>query len=72
MPINAVAEKLRAEIQAEGRVETELVGPLPCFFARLNGLSRWQIILRGPDPASLLRGKRFEGWRVEVDPVSLL
>jgi hypothetical protein len=41
---------------------------------------RWQIILRGPDPASLLRGKKLEGtalslskgWRVEVDPVSLL
>jgi primosomal protein N' (replication factor Y) len=67
-----LAAKLTAEIQAEKLVETELLGPLPCFFARLNGLSRWQILLRGPEPASLLRGKHLGDWRVEVDPVSLL
>ena len=67
-----MAAKLSAALRNEHRVETELLGPLPCFFARLNGLSRWQILLRGPDPTSLLRGQRMEGWRVEVDPVSLL
>ncbi len=67
-----MAERLTADIQMERRIETDLIGPVPCFFARLDGLSRWQIILRGPDPASLLRGKRLEGWRVEVDPMSLL
>ncbi len=63
-----MAEKLAAEITAERRVETDLIGPLPCFHARLNGISRWQIVLRGPDPAGMLRGKHLAEWRVEVDP----
>jgi primosomal protein N' (replication factor Y) len=45
---------------------------VPCFFAKVGGWYRWQVLLRGPDPASLLRGKPFASWRVEVDPVSLL
>jgi primosomal protein N' (replication factor Y) len=54
------------------RVETELVGPTPCFFSRLGGLYRWQLVLRGPDPASILRGRHLGDWRVEVNPPSLL
>ncbi len=68
----ALAARLAAEIQAERRTETNLIGPIPCFFSRLNGLFRWQIIVRGPDPAGLLRGKNLSDWRVEVDPISLL
>jgi primosomal protein N' (replication factor Y) len=75
-----LAVKLTKWIESEDLRETTLIGPAPCFFSRLNGLYRWQIILRGPNPASLLRGKIFEGtalstskgWRVEVDPLSLL
>ena len=66
------AGKLQEWLTADDRRETTLIGPAPCFFARVNGQSRWQLILRGPDPASLLRGKNLEGVRVEVDPVSLL
>ncbi len=77
---NAQAEraalKLAAQIQdwikAEERRGTFLIGPAPCLFARLAGLYRWQIILRGPDPASLLRGRSFDGWKIEVDPPNLL
>jgi len=29
-------------------------------------------VVRGPDPLSLLRGRLPDGWRVEVDPLSLL
>jgi primosomal protein N' (replication factor Y) len=67
-----LAVKLAKWIEFEDRRETTLIGPAPCFFSRLDGLYRWQIILRGPEPASLLRGKNFGGWRVEVDPLSLL
>jgi primosomal protein N' (replication factor Y) len=68
----AMAVKLAGWIESEDRRETNIIGPVPCFFSRLNGLYRWQIILRGPNPASLLRGKNLGGWRVEVDPPSLL
>jgi primosomal protein N' (replication factor Y) (superfamily II helicase) len=51
---------------------TELIGPAPCFYARRDGLYRWQIILRGPDPAGVVRERPLGGWRAEVDPPSLL
>jgi len=50
----------------------EIVGPVPCFFARLSGWYRWQLILRGPDPTRLLQGRQLRDWRVEVNPPSLL
>jgi len=67
-----LAAKLASWIESEDRRETTLIGPAPCFFSRLNGLYRWQIILRGPNPASMLGGKNLRDWRVEVDPISLL
>ncbi len=94
-PLKAEAEArtlaagLLADIQAEKRFQTDLIGPVPCFFAKVGGWYRWQIVVRGPDPVSLLRRKSLpgaalpapapqvlvgssKGWRVEVDPVSLL
>jgi len=74
----SLAAQIQGWISTEGRRATEIVGPVPCFFARLGGLYRWQIVLRGPDPASLLRSRLsgndrpLHDWRVEVDPVSLL
>jgi primosomal protein N' (replication factor Y) len=68
----ALAARLIEWLAAAGRRATELVGPTPCFFANLGGQARWQIVLRGPDPAAALSGKNLPGWRVEVDPISLL
>ncbi len=67
-----LADRLKVKLEAEGRHQTELIGPIPCFFAKENGEHRWQIILRGPDPASVLRDLRLPDWRVEIDPISLL
>jgi len=68
-----LATQIRGWITESGYRSTEVIGPAPCFFQRLGGYYRWQIILRGPDPASLLRGRTLPGgWRVEVDPPSLL
>ena len=50
----------------------ELSGPVPPYFAKRSGSFRWQIILKGTDPARLLEGEVFDGVRVEVDPPSLL
>jgi primosomal protein N' (replication factor Y) len=56
--------------------QTTMIGPVPSFFAKIGGYYRWQIVLRGPDPASVLReevlARRLVDWRVEVDPISLL
>ncbi len=67
-----VAEKLRAKIESERRVQTELIGPVPAFHSRMDGIYRWQIIIRAPDPVDLLRAVKPVDWRIEIDPVSLL
>ncbi len=69
---NAMAGIIQAWLREEDRRDTEMVGPVPCFFSRIGGLYRWQLVLRGPDPASLLRGRPLGDWRVEVNPPSLL
>ncbi len=66
------AIRLRDRIESEKRHQTELVGPVPSFFSKVDGIHRWQIIVRGPDPVSLLRDIKLRDWRVEVDPISLL
>ncbi len=67
-----VAGRLKVKMEAEDRRQTELIGPVPCFFAKENGEYRWQIVLRGPNPISVLGDMKFPGWRVEIDPISLL
>jgi primosomal protein N' (replication factor Y) len=67
----SLAEKLQGWI-AEGGQPVSLIGPVPCFFTRLQGRYRWQIILRGPDPKELLRNRQPADWIIEVDPPSLL
>jgi primosomal protein N' (replication factor Y) (superfamily II helicase) len=77
-PLKAEAEagklgdRLKIRLEAEGFRQTEMIGPVPCFFAKENGEYRWQIVLRGPDPASALKELRLTDWRVEIDPISLL
>jgi len=67
-----LALRIKEWIAAEKYNATSLIGPAPCFFAKINGIYRWQIVVRGPDPVLLLRGRIPDGWRVEVQPVSLL
>lgn len=66
------ADRLKSRFEAGEHIQTTLVGPVPCFFSKLRGEYRWQIVLRGPNPIDVLQGQRFDGWRVEVDPTSLL
>jgi len=62
-----VAEKLSA---VSG--QSTVIGPVPCFFAKVGGYYRWQIVLRGANPKESVPGLRLDGWRIEVDPISLL
>ncbi len=67
-----LGEQIKRWIQEEKLTSTEIIGPAPCFYSRLGGLYRWQIVIRGPDPLSLLRGRHLSEWRIEVNPPSLL
>jgi primosomal protein N' (replication factor Y) len=66
-----LAGVLQQWIRDEGS-SIEMIGPVPCFFSRLYGRYRWQIILRGLDPTRLLRDRQPPDWIIEVDPPSLL
>ena len=72
----AEAERLAGQIQnliaKRQRRGTDLIGPAPAFYSPLAGEQRWQILLRGPDPASLLGEADLAGWRVETNPQALL
>ncbi len=68
-----LATELQAVIKREDLPDTDLIGPAPCFFARERSEYRWQIVIRGPEPAALLRQVAVPpGWRLDVDPVDLL
>ncbi len=77
------ADRCRVEAERMGKwlsteirrlhLDADLIGPAPCFFSRIAGRYRWQVIVRTPDPGPLLRDVALPwGWQVDVDPVSLL
>ena len=67
-----LARWLGGEVRRSG-APIDLIGPAPCFFSLTAGRFRWQIVLRGADPAALLRDVILpSGWRIDVDPTSLL
>ena len=68
-----VATELRLKRDAAGRSEPDVLGPTPAYIARLRGMYRWQILLRGREPAKLLPGVRFgRGWSIDVDPTAVM
>ena len=68
----ALAAQIRGWIESEGLAATSIIGPAPCYFERVGGQYRWQIVLMGPDPRQVLRARSLNDWRIEVDPPSLL
>ncbi|MGA9531227.1 MAG: primosomal protein N' [Anaerolineales bacterium] len=67
----ALAAQLQPALEAAG-VADQLIGPVPCFFERIRGQSRWQLVIRANDPTRLLPDELPTGWTVDIDPVSLL
>ncbi len=72
-----LARRLTDYIRRQGLTNTSLIGPAPAYFSRERGEYRWHIVVRSPDPAALLRAffqtaRPPYGWRIDMDPVSLL
>jgi primosomal protein N' (replication factor Y) len=71
--VNELYRLLREKIARLGLSGVDLIGPAPCFRRRLRGKYRWQIVVRAADPRALLADMAFPlGWRIDIDPVSLL
>jgi primosomal protein N' (replication factor Y) len=68
-----VATHLTALLASRGLARDSIIGPAPCFFAKLRDHYRWHIALRHPDPVSIVKELRLSpAWRVDIDPLSLL
>ncbi|MFN8482916.1 MAG: primosomal protein N' [Anaerolineae bacterium] len=72
-----VGGRLAHYIRRQGFPNTSLIGPAPAYFGRERGEFRWHIVLRSADAAQILRGffaadRLPYGWRIDMDPVSLL
>ena len=67
------AARLRQILQERGLSGTAIIGPAPCFYTRVDRQYRWHLLLRGPDPRAALQALSPQpGWRIDIDPVSLL
>ena len=71
---NRIYQLLANWMEASGRQANEIVGPVPCYFGKVNNIYRWQIILRGPNPGSLIKEHISDliGVRIEINPPNLL
>jgi primosomal protein N' (replication factor Y) len=69
-----LAERLRLYVDRQGLPAVEIIGPTPSYVPRVRSQYRWHILLRANDPADVLRPLMPlpQGWRVDVDPVTLL
>lgn len=68
-----VVDRLRLRVERLGLAEVDVTGPAPAFFSRLRGMNRWQVVIHAEDPYELVDELELEpGWRMDVDPVSLL
>ena len=66
------ASYLRGEAAKRGLPGVEVLGPSPPHVPKWHGRYRWQVTLRSPDPAELLRDLPLaEGWTLDIDPASL-
>jgi primosomal protein N' (replication factor Y) len=63
---------LRTDVSQRGLPGVEVVGPAPPHVPKWHGRFRWQITVRSPDPAELLRDVTLpEGWVLDIDPASI-
>ena len=65
--------QLRAEQLGVWGDGVDLLGPAPAPYARFRSYFRWQIIIRAADPSAFLQGIDIPfGWRIDIDPVSMM
>ena len=67
------AQRIQLLITRYDMTGTSLIGPVPCFFTRIDRHYRWQLLIRGPNPRVMLRQLATEpGWQIDLDPIDIL
>ncbi len=65
--------QLRAEQLGIWGDGVDLMGPAPAPYARIRSYYRWQIIIRTANPSAFLHGIDIPfGWRIDIDPISMM
>ena len=60
-------------ISRQGFPGVIIQGPTPCFYQRVRGRYRWQLVVRGRSVSEVIAAVGWPvGWMIDVDPVSLL
>jgi len=68
-----MARVLATAVRERALAATEILGPTPAFFTRLDGRYRWHIVIYSPDPHRLLDDLPIpRPWVVDIDPESTL
>jgi primosomal protein N' (replication factor Y) len=71
--LRSILERAIVEQAATGG---EIIGPAPCFVARMKNRYYWQVIVRGPATGAKQLHALLDyvppGWTIDVDPVDLL
>jgi primosomal protein N' (replication factor Y) len=68
-----IANELNAMLAKRGAARGSIIGPAPCFFAKVRDEYRWQIVVRHVDPASIVKELKLGmNWRIDIDPLNLL
>lgn len=68
-----LVELLREKKETMALPQLDVLGPSPSFFSPWQGRYRWQVLLRGIEPAALLRTIPLPpGWQADIDPISAL
>jgi primosomal protein N' (replication factor Y) len=69
-----VGRRLRLHVERMGLPAVEIIGPTPSYVRRVRNQYRWHILIRAHDPAGVLRPllPLPQGWKVDIDPVTLL
>lgn len=60
-------------IHREQLTVTQVIGPAPSFFHKVNDVYRWQILVKGSDPARALHDLHpVPGMYIDIDPLDIL
>jgi primosomal protein N' (replication factor Y) (superfamily II helicase) len=69
----ALSRAVALAAQHAGLDDLDIMGPTPCFAAKMRDLYQWQLIIRSGDLDAVLRHIRVPpAWTIDVDPVSML
>jgi primosomal protein N' (replication factor Y) (superfamily II helicase) len=68
-----IANHLKATLEQEHLNDTQIIGPAPCFFTKIDNLYRWHVLVRSVNPTELLQHLPHQsGIYIDIDTMDVL